>query len=59
MNFKGREITVAMACRTTKAFMSREALMSRKAISVAAAIHTTTIVLLFMYLAVPLHPVFV
>jgi hypothetical protein len=51
MNFNGREITAVMARRT------REALMARKALNAAAAIHTTTVVLLFICLAVPLHPV--
>jgi hypothetical protein len=51
MNFKGREMTAAMARRT------KEALMARKALNAAAVIHTTTAVMLFVCLAVPLHPV--
>ena len=51
MNFNGREITAAMARRT------KEALMARKALNAAAVIHTTTFVMLFVCLAVPLHPV--
>lgn len=51
MNFNRREIASAMARRT------KEALMARKALNAAAVIHTTTVVMLFVCLAVPQNPV--
>jgi hypothetical protein len=52
MNISKREITVALAHRT------REVIMAKKALYAAATIHTTTILMLLVCIALPLHGIY-
>jgi hypothetical protein len=52
MNISKREITVALAHRT------KEVIRVRNALYAAATIHTTTVLMLLVCIAVPLHGIY-